>query len=95
LGLGRRCAYCGLRPFLSLAMMLSESRYHDKPPLRTTSHHAKKLFRRPVPTGRLSICPESTETALFTQPRPLTDIAFFLVLLGTIAWITARWGPHS
>jgi hypothetical protein len=27
--------------------------------------------------------------------RPLTDIAFFLVLLGTIAWITARWGPHS
>jgi hypothetical protein len=27
--------------------------------------------------------------------RPLTDIAFFLVLLGAIAWITARWGLRS
>jgi hypothetical protein len=27
--------------------------------------------------------------------RPLADIAFFLVLLGAIAWITARWGLRS
>lgn len=24
--------------------------------------------------------------------RPLTDIAFFLLLLAAIAWLTARWG---
>jgi hypothetical protein len=27
--------------------------------------------------------------------RPLADIGFFLVLLGAIAWITARWGLRS
>jgi hypothetical protein len=27
--------------------------------------------------------------------RPLADIAFFLLLLGAIAWITVRWGLRS
>jgi hypothetical protein len=27
--------------------------------------------------------------------RPLADIAFFLLLLAVIAWITARWGLRS
>lgn len=27
--------------------------------------------------------------------RPITDIAIFFVLLGTIVWLTADWGPHS
>ena len=27
--------------------------------------------------------------------RPLADIAFFLLLLAAIAWITGRWGLRS
>jgi hypothetical protein len=27
--------------------------------------------------------------------RPLADIAFFLLLLAAIAWITARWGLRT
>jgi len=27
--------------------------------------------------------------------RPLADIAFFLLLLAAIAWITSRWGLRS
>jgi hypothetical protein len=27
--------------------------------------------------------------------RPLTDMAFFLLLLAAIAWLTARWGLRT
>lgn len=27
--------------------------------------------------------------------RPLTDLAFFLLLLAAIAWITSRWGLRT
>jgi Protein of unknown function (DUF1656) len=31
----------------------------------------------------------------FVAYRPLTDIAFFVLLLAAIAWITSGWGLHT
>jgi hypothetical protein len=31
----------------------------------------------------------------FVAYRPLTDIAFFTLLLAAIAWITSGWGLHT